>query len=180
MNDKRLCYYISDSYDVYTNLALEEYFVRNYDFIDTCLLLVYRNFPSIVLGKNQNFFKEAHLNSFLTSDYHLARRISGGGTVVHDPGNINFAFFEKHDLKNVNSYAWSTMRMTQVLNKLGIGATMNERNAIILDNGKKVSGSAQFSSSLAIMSHFTLLYASDLDKIDDLIQPNKSYSECAV
>ena len=56
MNDKRLCYYISDSYDVYTNLALEEYFVRNYDFTNASLLFVYRNSPSIVLGKNQNFF----------------------------------------------------------------------------------------------------------------------------
>jgi lipoate-protein ligase A len=173
MNAKQLCYYISDSFDVYSNLALEEYFVRNYDFTDTCLLLVYRNSSSIVLGKNQNFFQETHLNSFLTSDYRLARRISGGGTVVHDIGNVNFAFFEKHDLKNVNNYESSTIRMTQVLNQLGIGATMNERNAIILDNGKKVSGSAQFSSSQAILSHFTLLYASNLDKIDDLIRPNK-------
>ncbi len=173
MNAKQLCYYISDSFDVYSNLALEEYFVRNYDFTNICLLLVYRNSSAIVLGKNQNFFQEIYLNSFLTSDYRLARRISGGGTVVHDIGNVNFAFFEKHDLKNVNSYASSTMRMTQVLNQLGIGATMNERNAIILDNGKKVSGSAQFSSSQAILSHFTLLYASNLDKIDDLIRPNK-------
>ena len=172
MDAKRLCYYISDSYDVYTNLALEEYFVRNHDFSDTSLLFVYRNSPSIVLGRNQNFFKEVHLQTFLSSDYVLARRISGGGTVVHDLGNINFAFFEKHDLKNVNSYASSTLHMTEVLNQLNIGATMNARNAIILDNGKKVSGSAQFSSSRAIMSHFTLLYASNLDKIDELIQPN--------
>jgi len=173
MNAKRLCYFISDSFDVYYNLALEEYFVRNYDFTETDLILIYRNTPSIVLGKNQNFFQEVNLKSFFQSDYLLARRISGGGTVVHDLGNINFAFFEKHSLKNVNSYASSTKRMTKVLHHLGIGATMNERNAILLDiNKKKISGSAQFSSSMTILSHFTLLYNADLDTIDRLIQPN--------
>lgn len=165
-------YYYSDSNNIYFNLALEEYFVRNFDFSNQELLLIYRNDPCIVLGKNQNFFQEVHLSSFFNSNYNLARRISGGGTVVHDLGNINFAFFEKHDLKKVNQYSSSVGKITQVLNELNIKSSMNERNAIILDNGKKVSGSAQFSSNKAILSHLTLLYASNLDKIDELLQKN--------
>jgi lipoate-protein ligase A len=165
-------FHYSESNNIYYNLALEEYFVRNFDFDQQELLLVYINEPCIVLGKNQNFFQEVHLRTFFNSEYKLARRISGGGTVVHDRGNINFAFFEKHQLKNVNNYDRSTGRLVDVLNELGIGATMNDRNAILLSNGKKVSGSAQFSSSASILSHLTLLFDADLDKIDKLIQKN--------
>jgi lipoate-protein ligase A len=165
-------FHYSESKNIYYNLALEEYFVRNFDFDEQELLLIYINEPSIVLGKNQNFFQEVHLSSYFYSEYKLARRISGGGTVVHDRGNINFAFFEKHQLKNVNNYDRSTGRLVDVLNELGIGATMNDRNAILLGNGKKISGSAQFSSNTGILSHLTLLFDSDLDKIDTLIQKN--------
>jgi lipoate-protein ligase A len=165
-------FHYSESKNIYYNLALEEYFVRNFDFDQQELLLIYINEPSIVLGKNQNFFQEVHLSSYFYSEYKLARRISGGGTVVHDRGNINFAFFEKHQLKNVNNYDRSTGRLVDVLNELGIGAKMNDRNAILLGNGKKISGSAQFSSSSGILSHLTLLFDSDLDKIDTLIQKN--------
>ena len=125
-----------------------------------------------MLGKNQNFFQEVHLSSFFHSKYNLARRISGGGTVVHDLGNINFAFFEKHDFKKVNQYGSSVGKITQILNELNIKSSRNERNAILLDNGKKISGSAQFSSNKGILSHLTLLFQSDLDKIDQLIQKN--------
>jgi lipoate-protein ligase A len=165
-------YYYSNSNNVYFNLALEEYFVRNFDFSSYELLLVYRNNPCIVLGKNQNFYQEVHLQTFFNSDVEIARRISGGGTVVHDLGNINFAFFEMHDLKKVNHYGNSVGKITKVLNELNIKSRMNERNAIILDNGKKISGSAQFSSNKAILSHLTLLFQSDLDLIDKLIQKN--------
>jgi lipoate-protein ligase A len=165
-------FHYSESNNIYYNLALEEYFVRNFDFDRQELLLIYINEPCIVLGKNQNFFQEIHLSSFFESNYKLARRISGGGTVVHDRGNINFAFFEKHQLKNVNNYDRSTGRLVEVLNELGIGTAMNDRNAILLSNGKKISGSAQFSSSANILSHLTLLFDSDLDKIDTLIQKN--------
>ena len=165
-------YYYSDSNNVYYNLALEEFLVRNFDFSNQELLLIYKNEPCIVLGKNQNFFQEVHLPTFFKSNYKLARRISGGGTVIHDLGNINFAFFEKHHLKKVNNYQSSTAQLTKSLNELGIRATMNDRNAIILHNGKKVSGSAQFSTNNGILSHLTLLFNSDLDKIDELIQKN--------
>lgn len=165
-------FYYSDSNNIYFNLALEEYFIRNFDFSSQELLLIYRNDPCIVLGKNQNFFQEVNLSSFFKSNNKVARRISGGGTVVHDLGNINFAFFEKHDLKRVNQYSSSVGRITKVLNELKIKSSMNERNAILLDNGKKISGSAQFSSNKAILSHLTLLFHSNLELIDQLLQKN--------
>ncbi|MBL7789311.1 MAG: hypothetical protein JNL75_05700 [Chitinophagales bacterium] len=165
-------FHYSESNNIYYNLALEEYLVRNFDFTNQELLLIYRNEPCVVLGKNQNFFQEVHLDSFFNSNYKLARRISGGGTVVHDLGNVNFAFFEKYDLKNVNQYSGSVGRIVNALNNLDLKASMNERNAIILENGKKISGSAQFSSNKAILSHLTLLFDSNLEMIDLLIQKN--------
>lgn len=165
-------HYISDSTDVYFNLALEEYFIRNVDFSDMDLLFIYRNTPSIVLGKNQNFYQEVNLFSFFHSEYLLARRISGGGTVVHDLGNINFAFFERHNLKRVNNYDSSVGRIVEALKYYGISCHKNERNAILLENGKKISGSAQFSSNKGILSHLTILFEADLEQIDKLIAPN--------
>lgn len=163
---------ISKSYNPYFNLALEEYFVRNSDFSQKQILLIYRNNPSIILGKNQNIYKEVHIDYILNETIPIARRISGGGTVVHDLGNINFSFFNPYHLKQVNSYQHSTGLMVDYINQLGVLCEMNERNAIILYNDKKISGSAQFSCSNGILSHFSLLYDSDLNRIEEAIKKN--------
>jgi lipoate-protein ligase A len=162
----------SNSNNPFFNLAAEEYFVRNFDFSVNEYLFIYKNTPSIVLGKNQNVFKEVHLDFIKDPQIPICRRISGGGTVVHDMGNINFAFLEKRDLKRVNSYEHTVGFLVDSMNKMEIPCTMNSRNAIILDNGLKVSGSAQFSSSNGILSHFTLLFNSDLDFINRCISQN--------
>lgn len=169
---KRYVYY-SDSHNIHYNLALEEYFLRNLDFSQLQLLFIYKNDPCVVLGKNQNFYQEVNLKSFFNSKYTAARRISGGGTVIHDLGNINFAFFERHSLKGVNNYESSVGRINYVLNALKIKASVNDRNAIILENGKKISGSAQFSNKNGILSHLTLLYNSNLENIVQLLHKNK-------
>lgn len=162
----------SQSNDPFFNLAAEEFFVRNFDFSESEYLFIYKNTPSIVLGKNQNVYKEVHLDFIKNPEIPICRRISGGGTVVHDLGNINFAFLEKRDLKRVNSYEHTVGFLVDSMNKMEIPCTMNSRNAIILENGLKVSGSAQFSSSNGILSHFTLLFNSDLDFINRCISQN--------
>jgi lipoate---protein ligase len=164
---------ISQSRDCFFNLALEEYLVRTINFTDSSLLLIYVNEESIILGKNQNIYKEVYLPVLLDKTVRVSRRISGGGTVVHDAGNINFAFFENYELKKVNNYASSIGFMIEVLKSLGIDCYQNERNAIFLANGKKISGSAQFSTKNGILSHFSLLYQSNLQRIEECIQPNK-------
>jgi len=162
----------SNSNNPFFNLAAEEYFVRNFDFSENEYLFIYKNTSSIVLGKNQNVFKEVHLDFIKNPQIPICRRISGGGTVVHDLGNINFAFLEKRDLKRVNSYEHTVGFLVEAMNTMEIACSMNSRNAIILDNGLKVSGSAQFSSSNGILSHFTLLFNSDLDFINRCIGQN--------
>lgn len=163
---------LSTSSDLNYNLALEEYLARSIDFSDRNLVLIYSNNTSAVLGKNQNVLKELNYSYYLQNSLTIGRRISGGGTVVHDKGNINFSFFEAHNFKKVNSYLHSTARLVEVINQLGVSCFLNSRNAILLDNGKKISGSAQFSCSNAILSHFTILYQSDLKSIDKILSKN--------
>lgn len=163
---------ISPSTDCYFNLALEEYLVRNIDFSEVSILLIYHNDDAIVLGKNQNIYKEVFLPTILNREVKISRRISGGGTVVHDLGNINFAVLESYDLNKVNHYESSIGFMIECLRSLGVGCYQNKRNAIILDNEKKISGSAQFSTRSGILSHFSLLFDSNLERINHYLQPN--------
>jgi lipoate-protein ligase A len=166
------CVIFSQSNDPFFNLAAEEYFVRNFDFSESEYLFIYKNTPSIVLGKNQNVYKEVHLDFIKNPEIPICRRISGGGTVVHDLGNVNFAFLEKRDIKRVNTYHHTVGFLVEAMNMMEIACSMNSRNAIILENERKVSGSAQFSSSNGILSHFTLLFNSDLDFINRCISQN--------
>ena len=78
-------------FDPEINLAIEEYAVRNLNITDD-FLFVYRNKPSIIIGKNQNPFEEVNLSLLSQQKINLYRRISGGGTVYHDLGNINFCY----------------------------------------------------------------------------------------
>jgi lipoate---protein ligase len=165
----------SKSCDPFYNLAMEEVIVRKYPLEDCEVLVIYLNDPCIVLGKNQNVLAEVSLSAIEDSAVIKSRRISGGGTVVHDLGNINFSFFTKHDIQNVNNYSNSVGWMVESLHQLGIQCYQNERNAIFLSNGKKISGSAQFSTSNGILSHFSLLYNSDLDFVRYCLSKNDSF-----
>jgi lipoate-protein ligase A len=172
MFEKRKYVIRSTSNNVYFNLAAEEYFVRHFDFSEVDLLFVYTNHPSVVLGKNQNIYKEVHIDILQTQELDIARRISGGGTVVHDMGNLNFSFLTAYDFSMVNKYSHSVGLVNMAINQMGIESIVNERNAILLPNGHKISGSAQFTCSNGILSHLTLLYQANLNTITRGIKPN--------
>ena len=165
-------YYISPFHDVYVNLVLEEYLARNFDFQERQVLLIYINHPCVVMGKNQNYLKEVNLQYVFDHAIPVARRVSGGGTVVHDVGNINFAFIESMDYRKVNKYENSTGLLVDVIQNLGVPCYLNARNAIILQNEKKISGSAQFTCSRSILSHFSVLYDADLEFVNHVLTPN--------
>lgn len=150
------------------NLAIEEYVVRHFDFEDDYLFL-YINKPSVIIGKHQNPFEEAHI-SWLQENYlNFYRRISGGGTVYHDYGNLNFCYFTKSTLKNFNTYKLFLNPIVQYLRDQQIPVEINERNDLVIEN-KKVSGNAQFTSRRKMLSHGTLLYSSDLQAIKKSIK----------
>ena len=146
----------------YINLAIEEYLLRH---VDTAAgqsyLHLYINTPCIVLGKNQSIYKEVNFEYLRTEQLQLARRISGGGTVYQDEGNLCFSFITKHEDAHVNNYVWFNTPIMSALRKAGVAAEMDERNSILC-HGKKISGNAQFTNRKNILSHGTLLFDAHL------------------
>jgi lipoate-protein ligase A len=155
----------------YLNLALEEFLVRHADCSATDYLLLYINQPCFVLGKNQSIYKEVNFDFLRNQKLLAARRISGGGTVYHDEGNVNFAFISKFEDKKVNNYRWFNEPLIKALNKAGIPAETDPRNNIIC-NGKKISGNAQFTDRKNIISHGTLLFNAELNLLRACLAEN--------
>src|SRR5690554_559649 len=145
------------------NLALEEYALRNFSG-DTDYLLFYINEPSIIIGRNQNTLEEVNIDYIKENNIHVVRRISGGGAVYHDFGNLNFSFLTNHDVKSLNNFKKFTAPVVKVLKSLGLNAELKGRNDIEVDD-KKISGTAQFSTGKRMVSHGTLLLNTDLGEV---------------
>jgi lipoate-protein ligase A len=143
------------------NLALEEYCLRHLD-LENAYLLLYVNKPSVIIGRHQNVLAEINHRFVMEKRIRVVRRISGGGAVYHDYGNLNYSFirrYERNTLVNIKNIIYPVVT---ALNRLGIPAIVNDRNDIVV-RGKKISGTAQFSNTKGIIIHGTLLFDSDLD-----------------
>ncbi|MBB6681549.1 lipoate--protein ligase [Aequorivita sp. 609] len=145
------------------NLALEEYILRNFS-AENDYLLFYINEPSIIIGRNQNTLEEINHEYVEDNNIHVVRRVSGGGAVYHDFGNLNFSFITDHDVKSLNNFKKFTAPVIRVLNSLGLDAELKGRNDILIDE-KKISGTAQFSTGKRMFSHGTLLFNTDLGEV---------------
>ncbi|QFT88287.1 Lipoate-protein ligase LplJ [Bacillus sp. THAF10] len=145
------------------NLAIEEYALKNLDIEDTYLLF-YINEPSIIIGKNQNSIEEINSNYVEENGIHVVRRLSGGGAVYHDHGNLNFSFITKDDGESFHNFKKFTAPVVEALKSLGVEAEMSGRNDI-LAQGRKISGNAQFSTKGRMFSHGTLLFDSEIEHV---------------
>ena len=164
--------YISTSLDPQLNLALEESLFRNME-PDSRILLLYRNNPSVIIGRNQNPWLECSLKRMNQDNVPFFRRFSGGGTVYHDPGNINYSYMTSRQEFN---RATATGLIVESLRFLGVQAEISPRNDI-LAGGKKISGSAYRISGDKAYHHGTLLVNTDLDKLTAYLIPGLSVSE---
>lgn len=149
--------------DAYTNLAIEEYCIRNLP-AGKDYILFYINKNAIIIGRNQNTLEEINQEYCEENNIQIVRRISGGGAVYHDMGNLNFSFMTDYDVKKLNNFPQFTNPIAKVLNDLGVPAVSEGRNDIVV-NGKKISGNAQFASVKRMFNHGTLLLDSDLSMV---------------
>ncbi len=154
------------------NLALEEYVLRNFS-ADNDYLLFYINEPSIIIGRNQNTLEEINHEYVDANFLHVVRRISGGGAVYHDLGNLNFSFITNHDVKSLNNFKKFTAPVIKVLKNLDLDAELKGRNDIQVDE-KKISGTAQFSTGKRMISHGTLLFDTDLGEVANALNVKMS------
>ncbi len=149
--------------DPVINLAIEEYTVRHLP-ADKDYLLLYCNDSSVILGKHQNHVQEVNLKFCAENDIPIYRRISGGGTVYHDSGNLNFGIVTRRTLQNFNQYRDFLQPVLRALHRLNLQATLDKRNNIVYQ-GSKLSGNAQFTSRERLLSHGTLLVNADINNL---------------
>ncbi len=157
------------------NLAIEEYALKHLN-IDETYLLFYINRPSIIIGRNQNTIEEINSDYVDEKGITVVRRLSGGGAVYHDLGNLNFSFITKDDGDSFHNFKKFTQPVVETLEKLGIHAELSGRNDILAE-GKKISGNAMFSTKGRMFSHGTLLFQSEMDHIVSALKVKKDKIE---
>lgn len=155
----------NDKTNPYFNLAMEEYFLKN--FCDDIFIL-WRNEPSIIIGKNQNTLSEINIEYVKENNIPVVRRQSGGGAVFHDLGNINFTFIA-NDKKGFSDFKRFTQPIINLLRTLDIDATFSGRNDLLID-GKKFSGNAQYNYKNRVMHHGTLLFSSQISDLSNALK----------
>ncbi len=169
MDDERemLCVHNSGSRDIYWNLALEEYLLRE-ERAPCPILLFGSNDDCVVIGRNQNPWRECALEFMRSRGVLLARRISGGGAVFHDLGNLNYSFITSKDSYNERECHAVVMR---ALSDLGLCSELRNKNSIFID-GKKISGTAFCHKREKVAHHGTVLIDADLQTLRSSLRPS--------
>lgn len=144
--------------DPYFNLATEEYVLKHFS-EDSFML--WRNSPSIIVGKHQNTLAEINLDYVKQNNIRVVRRLSGGGAVFHDLGNLNFTFIKSGQEEGLIDFRKYTEPILEVLRSLGIDARFEGRNDLTIE-GKKFSGNAEHIWKNKVLHHGTLLFSAHM------------------
>ena len=148
----------------YRNQALEEYLLDQVD-SKSLILYLWQNQRTVVIGKNQDAFNECNIERLENDGGYLARRLSGGGAVYHDLGNLNFTFLSRKDNYDVDRQGKVIL---DAVNRLGFDAEKNGRNDLLID-GRKFSGHAYYSRGDRCYHHGTIMYDVDEEKLSDYL-----------
>lgn len=159
----------SPSTNAYFNIATEEFLLHKFPVED--ILLFYVNAPSIIIGKFQNTLAEINLDYVNAQAIKVVRRMSGGGAVYHDLGNLNFSFHTLLGDKDFTDFSTFTAPVVSLLNKLNVPAQLEGRNDLLVD-GKKFSGNAKLVKSGKMIQHGTILINSEMQILADALKVN--------
>lgn len=154
--------------DPYANLATEEYLLKNFS---EDIFMLWRNSPAIIIGKNQNALAEINYDYVQEKGIAVVRRLTGGGAVFHDLGNLNFTFIENGGEGHFNNYARFTAPIIEVLRGLGIPAELKGRNDLVIED-RKFSGNAQYVWHGRILHHGTLLFSASMGELQNALKVN--------
>ena len=168
MNKQNNSYVESINHDPWFNLSLEEYLAETIK-PDHAILYLWQNKNTVVIGSNQNPWKECNINKMQADGVSLARRSSGGGAVYHDLGNLNFTFIMRNELYNLEKQLEVILR---AVNSFGLHAQFSGRNDILLE-GRKFSGNAYFYGEKSSYHHGTILIDSDLTRLSQYLNPSE-------
>ncbi len=155
--------------DPYYNLAVEEYLFRH---AKEDIFMLWQNEPTVVIGKNQNAYAEVNLSYAKEHGIHVSRRITGGGAVYHDLGNINYSFVTSDTYADSLNYARFCEPILGALADLGLPCVLNGRNDLEC-GGRKFSGNAQYTADGRILHHGTLLFDTDLSVMSSVLRVDK-------
>jgi lipoate-protein ligase A len=156
-------YVRNDSINPYFNIAFEEYCFENIA-KDEDYFFIWQNGPSIIVGSHQNVLQEINPHVVYQNNLPVVRRISGGGTVYHDLGNINFTFVFTGVEGKMIDYRTQNFKIMEALRTLGLETTMSDRHDILF-NGKKISGNAQRVHKDRVLHHGTILFDTNLSNL---------------
>ena len=155
--------------DVYFNLAMEEYFFEKFKKDEVFMLWI--NEPSVVIGKHQNLIEELNMKYCFENNIKIARRLSGGGTVVHDFGNLNYTYITNTTGDTALDFKEFLKPMYKALLNLNIDANISPRNDFRVEE-KKVCGHSQFMRKKRVLHHGCILFDSNLDNLRNALNVN--------
>lgn len=158
---------VNENTDPRINLAVEEYALNYLDPREDYAIL-WQNEPAVIIGRNQNTVAEVNAPYIKEHGIHVVRRLSGGGAVYHDFGNLNFTFIVDADKTVVSNFEYFTKPVIEALASLGVKAEFSGRNDITID-GQKFSGNAQYWSKDRLLHHGTILFNSDLSVVQEAL-----------
>lgn len=160
----------SQTTNPYFNLASEEFLLKN---CTEEFIFLYRNEKSLIIGKHQNSNLEVNVNLQHELNIPIIRRLSGGGTVFHDLGNLNFCFITNEENQRQVNFDKYAKPMKEALHNLGIEIEVGKRHEFLINN-KKISGNASHIWKNRVIHHGTLLFESDTELLNSLLHIDKS------
>ena len=154
----------------YFNLAAEEYFLKE---TEEDIFMLWRNEPAIIVGKHQNTLSEINIDYVKENNIRVVRRLTGGGAVFHDLGNLNFTFIQSNKDHTLNDFRKYTEPILDVLKGLGVDARFEGRNDLTID-GRKFSGNAEMVWKNRVLHHGTLLFSALMTDLSQALKVNEA------